>query len=221
MNTITRKEKEKDFKREIILNAAKLVFEKNGFTKSKIDEIAKESGFAKGSIYNYFKSKKEIMEQIIIEMFMMQNKDLFKIMKKNIPIEEKIRKTIKLHYNIASNPSRTKILKYFISIEEFITLMLESFVTMKKLEEQSIEIIALFIQEFEKKQNLKCYPNINPNSLARLFMCYGRGIMTHIWSNTLLSTDENRKDLEQENRELLDEHINFLLYNLQNTNSIN
>ena len=96
--------------------------------------------------------------------------------------------------------------------------MLESYPTMKKLEDQSTEIISLFIKEFNDSKDVTYLYDVNPKSLAKLFMCYGRGVMTHIWSNILLSTNENRKELEKENQELLDEHINFLLYNLKNAN---
>ena len=43
-----------------ILDAAGVVFSKNGFAKTTIDQIASQAGLGKGTIYQYFKSKKKL-----------------------------------------------------------------------------------------------------------------------------------------------------------------
>jgi len=43
-----------------ILDAAGVVFSKSGFAKTTIDQVAVEAGLGKGTIYQYFKSKKEL-----------------------------------------------------------------------------------------------------------------------------------------------------------------
>jgi AcrR family transcriptional regulator len=48
-------------KRERILQAASKLFTKFGPRKTTIDEVAKEAGVAKGTVYLYFKSKEEIL----------------------------------------------------------------------------------------------------------------------------------------------------------------
>lgn len=47
-------------KREIILRAALAVFAREGFHNAKMDDIAREAGVGKGTIYGYFVSKKEL-----------------------------------------------------------------------------------------------------------------------------------------------------------------
>jgi TetR/AcrR family transcriptional regulator len=47
-------------KRERIINAALKEFAKNGYDKASTNEIVKESGISKGSLFNYFISKKEL-----------------------------------------------------------------------------------------------------------------------------------------------------------------
>jgi AcrR family transcriptional regulator len=49
---------------EIIRAAAKL-FRKQGFSGTSINELAREVGLPKGSIYNYVKSKEELLYEII------------------------------------------------------------------------------------------------------------------------------------------------------------
>ncbi|MCK5213818.1 MAG: TetR/AcrR family transcriptional regulator [Candidatus Omnitrophica bacterium] len=43
-----------------ILDAAGIVFSKYGFAKTTIDRIASQAGLGKGTVYQYFKSKKEL-----------------------------------------------------------------------------------------------------------------------------------------------------------------
>jgi AcrR family transcriptional regulator len=49
-----------DFRRGEILDAARKVFARKGFADGIVDDIASEAGLAKGTIYLYFRSKKEI-----------------------------------------------------------------------------------------------------------------------------------------------------------------
>src|SRR5436190_22756784 len=48
-------------KRERILAAAERVFARRGFFASRVSEIAKDAGVADGTIYNYFKSKDDLL----------------------------------------------------------------------------------------------------------------------------------------------------------------
>ena len=54
-----------DSKREAILSAALQVFSEKGFHSATIDEIAERAGVGKGTVYSYFRSKSELMEQLI------------------------------------------------------------------------------------------------------------------------------------------------------------
>lgn len=51
-------------KRELILEAAARVFGEKGFHQATVEEIAKEAGVGKGTIYQYFDSKDEIFSQL-------------------------------------------------------------------------------------------------------------------------------------------------------------
>jgi AcrR family transcriptional regulator len=47
-------------KQERIINAATREFARNGYEKASTNEIIKEANISKGSLFNYFKSKKEL-----------------------------------------------------------------------------------------------------------------------------------------------------------------
>jgi AcrR family transcriptional regulator len=54
-----------EFRRREILDAARKVFGRKGFAESIVDDIATEAGVAKGTIYIYFSSKKDIYSSLL------------------------------------------------------------------------------------------------------------------------------------------------------------
>ena len=54
---------DKEIKKQDILKAAVIVFARQGITNTKMIDIAVESGIGKGTIYEYFSSKDEIIKE--------------------------------------------------------------------------------------------------------------------------------------------------------------
>jgi TetR/AcrR family transcriptional regulator of autoinduction and epiphytic fitness len=54
-----------EFRRKEIIDAARSVFARRGFTSGIMDQIAKDAGIAKGTIYLYFRSKTEIYRAVL------------------------------------------------------------------------------------------------------------------------------------------------------------
>ncbi len=54
-----------EFRRTKIVDAARSVFARKGFVRGIMDEIAKEAGIAKGTVYLYFRSKREIYKAVL------------------------------------------------------------------------------------------------------------------------------------------------------------
>ena len=57
--------KSKDNSKDQILEAAMKVFVKNGFSETRMDDIAENSGLSKGAIYHHYKSKKDLFLALI------------------------------------------------------------------------------------------------------------------------------------------------------------
>ena len=55
-----RKEREKERRREEILDAAQRVFVEKGLTTATVDDIAMAAELSKGTLYLYFESKEDI-----------------------------------------------------------------------------------------------------------------------------------------------------------------
>ncbi len=56
-------------KKDLILEVALELFAENGFHATSVSQIAKKAGISKGLSYNYFDSKKEILDEIIQKGF--------------------------------------------------------------------------------------------------------------------------------------------------------
>ena len=68
-NSIEKKKVSVNEKRQIIFDAAVKVFSEDGFHKATMDKVASASGVGKGSLYRYFKSKEELLSQLLIEKY--------------------------------------------------------------------------------------------------------------------------------------------------------
>ena len=67
-------------KKELIMETALELFAENGFHATSMSQIAKKAGISKGLTYNYFESKKEILDELIQHGFdtIYENLDLNK-----------------------------------------------------------------------------------------------------------------------------------------------
>ncbi|WP_306008025.1 TetR/AcrR family transcriptional regulator [Bacillus sp. MMSF_3353] len=83
--------KEYEERRKEILETAERLFVTKGYTKTTVNDILKEIGIAKGTFYHYFKSKEEVMDEIIMRII---KEDVAKakviVSNPNIPVLEKL-----------------------------------------------------------------------------------------------------------------------------------
>lgn len=56
---------EKRDKKSMLLDAAAVVFSKDGYYKAKVEDIARHAGVGKGTVYEYFSSKKELFQEMV------------------------------------------------------------------------------------------------------------------------------------------------------------
>ncbi|NMC44486.1 MAG: TetR/AcrR family transcriptional regulator [candidate division Zixibacteria bacterium] len=64
--TFKRKEREKEARREAILDAAVRLFSRKGNYDPTLDDIANEAELSKGTIYNYFKDKHYLIAALLL-----------------------------------------------------------------------------------------------------------------------------------------------------------
>jgi AcrR family transcriptional regulator len=69
---------------DTIVESARKVFCTSGFQKGSIDEIAKEAGIAEGTIYRYFDSKRDLLDEVLRRHYSI----LFDDVEQTLPIIE-------------------------------------------------------------------------------------------------------------------------------------
>lgn len=74
------KEHIKEYKRELILEAASKLFYEKGFQKTTIDDICAALGVTKPFIYTYFENKYAILEQLFDQAFYDLYADVIKVL---------------------------------------------------------------------------------------------------------------------------------------------
>jgi AcrR family transcriptional regulator len=110
-------EKIRETSRTEILNAALELFAKNGFHATSISQIAEKAGISKGLMYNYFKSKDDLLKNIIDNGFQQLSEMMLETGQKSEPCE--VLKNI-IHYSIEH------IKKNFTYWQLFMALIIQS-----------------------------------------------------------------------------------------------
>lgn len=66
MGVTNRKERERERRAALILDAAEAVFKEKGFESATMDDIAARADYSKGTLYLYFRSKDEIWVALVL-----------------------------------------------------------------------------------------------------------------------------------------------------------
>lgn len=103
MGIIERKEREKEARRNQILDAAERIFEAKGLAQATMDDIAKEAELAKGTIYLYYKNKDELQVGLIMRSFEMMNARFTEAFERAPLAIQKITEVGKAYWNFAEN----------------------------------------------------------------------------------------------------------------------
>ena len=81
-------------KKNQIIEAARLLFHKYGFKKVSMDEIAREAGVTKRTIYSYFSSKEDLLKYFIQEEILNMKNIVEEIDNKNLDFFETVSQSI-------------------------------------------------------------------------------------------------------------------------------
>ncbi|MFE7375457.1 TetR/AcrR family transcriptional regulator [Bacillus cereus] len=105
--------KEYEERRKEILETAERLFLTKGYTKTTVNDILKEIGIAKGTFYHYFKSKEEVMDEIIIRIIKEDVAKAKKIVSNpDIPVLDKLFKIL-MEQSQKSGDVKEKMIEQF------------------------------------------------------------------------------------------------------------
>ncbi len=85
MGVTERKEREKEFKKSLMLEAAEEVILEKGLDSLNMDEVALKAEVSKGSLYQYFNNKNDLVLGICNKATLLLNEDIQKVLTKDLP----------------------------------------------------------------------------------------------------------------------------------------
>ncbi|PKM77580.1 MAG: hypothetical protein CVU90_06950 [Firmicutes bacterium HGW-Firmicutes-15] len=98
-------------KRDLIMEAAIRVFSQKGYHHTKMEEIAIEAGIGKGTIYEYFSSKLQLLQEIMKRSFRLYEQTMSSDISNSMFINEKIKMLVEAHFRFCQeNKDLTRIL---------------------------------------------------------------------------------------------------------------
>ncbi len=156
-------------KRTIILKAAKQLFAEKGYSKTTVSKIAKLAKVAEGTIYEYFKNKKELFLSIPTAQFLKYKNSIRNLSSPQEPLD-KLRQVIYLHFH------------QLISDREFLMIYLHDiirdrhFYTTDAYKDYKEYIAILDPILDEGKQQGTFNPDVNNRLFKNLFL----GTFTHL-----------------------------------------
>lgn len=93
-------------KRERILMAAVEVFTRRGYNNVRMEEIAETAGIGKGTLYEYFDSKMQLFNEMIIKSWEEYSNSLTADSIHELNFEESIREIIKGHFTFSKEKKK-------------------------------------------------------------------------------------------------------------------
>ena len=164
-------------KRKIIIEVSLKLFVERGFHGTPTSLIAKEAGVATGTLFNYFKTKDILINEVFIEIRMEQKKSILKDLDGTKTSKIKLKK---IWDNLIvwglENPEKRKFLNYF-SNSNFIND------NTKTEMQKNYKFLLNIFKEILEKKGMK---NINELMLILNFMgaCVFTGKYFHITKET-------------------------------------
>jgi TetR/AcrR family transcriptional regulator len=179
MGILERKEREKEHRKEEIIDAAQKVFFERGLFAATMDEIAEAAELSKGTLYLYYKSK----EDLYLAVMMRGTQKLSEMFQHVLDSQESVLKKI-LKLGEAYTEFSQKLQNYFRMFQFFQTPQFHKQVSEEMRETCSLEHKKLwdtFIQLFKDAINEKSIkPELNPRELAIILWSSANALMLRI-----------------------------------------
>jgi AcrR family transcriptional regulator len=142
-----------------IIQVAYKVFSENGYHPSKMDEIAREVGVSKATLYSYFESKEDLLKMISISTSQRLNEIFQKSLEGQDSLEpfeelynkmEEFQGSLHLNFEILSLSSHDKNIREMGRI----------------IYDEKIDVFQMFLQDLQNKGIIR--DDIDARTLARL-----------------------------------------------------
>jgi AcrR family transcriptional regulator len=177
-----RMKKEKELRKNIIINSAMKTFARLGYDGTTMNDIAKEAGYSKANMYFYFRDKQQVFKEMFSLMLTENNEMRTSIIKDESNPEQKLGKMIDLTFRYME--SHRDIIRIMHSEQNKVykfVMNKEFHASMVKDRSSTIECISQILETGIKNG---LFRKVDTHSTAVIFMgmmgaAIGESLMSH------------------------------------------
>jgi AcrR family transcriptional regulator len=186
-----------------ILDAALTVFSAHGFAAAKLDDVAKEAGVSKGTLYLYFESKEALFEAMALELMRVPVMAQLESIAKAESASDALRQLIQFMTRVLDDPRRSALPKLIIAesagFPELAKIWLKNVIQPVRKRLAALIEAGIASGEFRK---------VDPWQTTQLVIA--PFLLAALWRGTFEPIDNRRFDFAA----LLRQHTEFLLSGL-------
>lgn len=186
-----------------ILEAALTVFSARGFAAAKLDDVAKEAGISKGTLYLYFESKEALFEAMALELMRVPVLAQLETIAKAESAADALRQLTQFMTRMLDDPRRSALPKLIIAESAGFPALAQIWLknVIQPVRQRLVQLIEAGIAggEFRK---------VDPWETTKLVIA--PFLLTALWRETFEHLDNRRFDFAA----LLRQHTEFLLRGL-------
>ena len=185
-----RRERDKEFRRHQIMDAAKNTFAKKGFSGATIENIAEAADFSPATIYLYFKNKDELYASLSLKMLkVLVEKIEFIGNQKSLSPRDKIKALPEALYQVyETDPLNVTHLLRYQSTEALLNLSPE---LTSQIKDAAQKYIDAMVKIFEEGAREGIFQDCHPVAFADIVCSIFAGLV--LWEGTKKGFDP-RKD---------------------------
>jgi TetR/AcrR family transcriptional regulator, repressor of fatR-cypB operon len=202
---LSRKEKERLFRRATIMDAAVGFFAQKGYRDTTLDEIAVTAEFGKGTIYNYFKSKEDIYSAIIDDV----SNNLYEITQQANQSSDSAKEFFKQHFKLLIQYCVNNRNAFIIYVREIAQFTTDIFITDRcKINERHGKVRSVLVKKIKEGISKKEFKKYDPEKLTTL---YEHLVFPYILF--LINCCEDKFDQDKEIEFILSVFYNGIIFN--------
>ena len=188
-----RKQRERERRRQQIIVAAKRVFSEKGFSKTTMEDIAREAELSPGTLYLYFKNKDELYASLSLRILQYMNIRLEDVKKeKDSNPEQKIASIKEALYDVYQFDPMILINMFHLQSSE--TLKNLSSPLLENITELSRNSLQILADIFKNSSGRDTFLTRQPTTVADIVWSLFTGVV--LWEESKRMIDDDRDYLK-------------------------
>ena len=189
-----RKQRERERRRQQIIVAAKRVFSEKGYSKSTMEDIAREAELSPGTLYLYFKNKDELYASLSLRILQYLNIRLEDVKReKDVEPRKKIAAIKEALFDVYQFDPMILINMFHLQSSE--TLKNLSSPLLENITELSRNSLTILAEIFKDDTGQEIFANHHPTAIADIVWSLFTGVV--LWEESKRMIDNEKDFLKQ------------------------